>query len=156
MSKWLLRGLVFSALMVVVRLLQGALINAWESWGRLQVASRISVITDASASMFKAMHNLRTDRSTTNRLLMGAAPMDSDIEKYLRSLRDAEMPAMASALGLALAGPRRYGEQIVADSFLNAEARKEATPGDIGRALDLLIAACMLQAAAYAALALAV
>ncbi|HEX7827626.1 MAG TPA: B-4DMT family transporter [Mycobacterium sp.] len=32
MSKWLLRGLVFSALMVVVRLLQGALINAWESW----------------------------------------------------------------------------------------------------------------------------
>ncbi|MGV0834585.1 B-4DMT family transporter [Mycolicibacterium thermoresistibile] len=29
MSKWLLRGLVFAALMVVVRLLQGALINAW-------------------------------------------------------------------------------------------------------------------------------
>jgi methyl-accepting chemotaxis protein len=66
----------------------------------LQVASRISVITDASANMFKAMHNLRTDRSTTNRLLMGAAPLDSDIEKYLRSLRDAEMPAMSAALGL--------------------------------------------------------
>lgn len=31
MSKWLLRGLVFAALMVVVRLLQGALINAWET-----------------------------------------------------------------------------------------------------------------------------
>ena len=31
MSKWLLRGLVFAALMVVVRLLQGAMINAWES-----------------------------------------------------------------------------------------------------------------------------
>lgn len=29
MSKWLLRGLAFAALMVVVRLLQGALINAW-------------------------------------------------------------------------------------------------------------------------------
>lgn len=29
MSKWLLRGLVFAALMVVVRLFQGALINAW-------------------------------------------------------------------------------------------------------------------------------
>jgi adenosylcobinamide-phosphate synthase len=64
--------------------------------------------------------------------------------------------AMAGALGLALAGPRRYGERIVNDSFLNAEARKEATPGDIGRALDLLIAACLLQAAAYAALALVV
>lgn len=31
MSKWLLRGLVFAALMVVVRLLQGAMINAWET-----------------------------------------------------------------------------------------------------------------------------
>ncbi len=31
MSKWLLRGLVFAALMVIVRLLQGALINTWET-----------------------------------------------------------------------------------------------------------------------------
>ena len=31
MSKWLLRGLVFAALMVIVRLLQGAMINAWET-----------------------------------------------------------------------------------------------------------------------------
>jgi uncharacterized membrane protein YfcA len=31
MSKWLLRGLVFAALMVVVRLVQGALINTWET-----------------------------------------------------------------------------------------------------------------------------
>jgi hypothetical protein len=31
MSKWLLRGLVFAALMVIVRLLQGALINAFET-----------------------------------------------------------------------------------------------------------------------------
>jgi MFS family permease len=31
MSKWLLRGLVFAALMVIIRLLQGAMINAWET-----------------------------------------------------------------------------------------------------------------------------
>ena len=62
--------------------------------------------------------------------------------------------ATAGALGLALAGPRRYGERIVDDAFLNAEARKDATPHDIGRALNLLIAACLLQAAVYAALAL--
>lgn len=31
MSKWFLRGLVFAALMVVVRLIQGVLINAFES-----------------------------------------------------------------------------------------------------------------------------
>jgi adenosylcobinamide-phosphate synthase len=64
--------------------------------------------------------------------------------------------AMAGALGLALAGPRRYGEHRIDDPFLNAEARKDATPEDIGRALDLLIAACLLEAAVYAALALVV
>jgi hypothetical protein len=32
MSKWLLRGLVFAALMVFVRLLQGVLINAFDAW----------------------------------------------------------------------------------------------------------------------------
>jgi adenosylcobinamide-phosphate synthase len=62
--------------------------------------------------------------------------------------------AMAGALGLALAGPRRYGEHSVDDPFLNAEARKDATPDDIGRALDLFMAACLLEAAIYAALAL--
>jgi adenosylcobinamide-phosphate synthase len=64
--------------------------------------------------------------------------------------------ATAGVLGLALAGPRRYGERIVDDVFLNAEARKAAMPGDIGRALNLLVAACLLEAAAYAALALVV
>jgi MFS family permease len=31
MSRWLLRGLVFAASMVIVRLVQGALINLWET-----------------------------------------------------------------------------------------------------------------------------
>lgn len=64
--------------------------------------------------------------------------------------------AMAGALGLALAGPRRYAEHSVDDPFLNAEGRQKAAPDDIGRALDLLVAACTLQAGLYAALALAV
>ena len=102
----MLNRLTVSALLKTVILVTsfcvvvGFSLNAWDSWGRLQMTGRISVITDASANMFKAMHNLRTDRSTTNRLLNGAAPMDSDIEKYLRALRDAEMPAMGNALAL--------------------------------------------------------
>ncbi|HEY2503529.1 MAG TPA: B-4DMT family transporter [Mycobacterium sp.] len=32
MSKWMLRGLGLAAVMVVVRLFQGALINAWQEW----------------------------------------------------------------------------------------------------------------------------
>jgi adenosylcobinamide-phosphate synthase len=64
--------------------------------------------------------------------------------------------AMAGALGLALAGPRRYAEHMVDDPFLNAEATRQAGPDDIGRALDLYIAACVIEAAVYAALALVV
>jgi adenosylcobinamide-phosphate synthase len=64
--------------------------------------------------------------------------------------------AMAGALGLALAGPRRYAEHVVDDPFLNAEATRQAVPDDIGRALDLYTAACVIEAAVYAALALVV
>src|SRR5262245_16189523 len=83
-----------TALCVVV----GFSLNAWDSWGRLQVASRISVVADASANLFKAMHNLRTDRSTTNRLLNSDAPMDPDIENYLHNIRQTETTAMNNAL----------------------------------------------------------
>jgi adenosylcobinamide-phosphate synthase len=62
--------------------------------------------------------------------------------------------AMAGALGVALAGPRRYATHAVDDPFINAEAISQGTPEDIGRALDLFTAACVIEAAAYAALAL--
>lgn len=59
--------------------------------------------------------------------------------------------AMAGALQLALAGPRRYPEQTVDDPFLNAGGRKTAVPGDIQRALRVLIAAGVSHAGLYAA-----
>jgi adenosylcobinamide-phosphate synthase len=61
--------------------------------------------------------------------------------------------AMAGALNLALAGPRRYPEGVVDDPYLNAAGRLEATPADIIRALRIMSVACMLQGALYAALA---
>lgn len=62
--------------------------------------------------------------------------------------------AMAAALGLALAGPRRYGgEGIVEAPYLHAEGRRAAMADDVGRALRVLVAACVLHAALYAALA---
>jgi methyl-accepting chemotaxis protein len=93
----LLRAVILTTAFCVVL---GFSLNAWESWGRLQLTNRIAVIADASANLFKAMHNLRTDRSTTVRLLNSDQPVDSDIDKYLRDLRDAEMPAMGNALAL--------------------------------------------------------
>ncbi|MGY3617661.1 adenosylcobinamide-phosphate synthase CbiB [Bradyrhizobium sp. USDA 10063] len=64
--------------------------------------------------------------------------------------------AMAGALGLALAGPRRYGDRLVDDPFLNTGARLDAGRADIRRALKLLIAACSLEAMIYAALVLVI
>jgi adenosylcobinamide-phosphate synthase len=64
--------------------------------------------------------------------------------------------AMAAALGVALAGPRRYATHMVDDPFLNAGATSQVVPDDLGRALDLYTAACVIEAVAYAALALVV
>lgn len=61
--------------------------------------------------------------------------------------------AMAGALGIALAGPRHYEGLLIDDPFLNSRGRP-ATPNDITRALRVLVAACCLQAAIYAVLAL--
>jgi adenosylcobinamide-phosphate synthase len=52
--------------------------------------------------------------------------------------------AMAGALGLALAGPRRYGERVVDDPFLNAEGPQAANAADIRRALRVMIGASAL------------
>jgi len=46
--------------------------------------------------------------------------------------------AMASLLGVALAGPRKYGDLIVDDPYMNADGRREATADDISRAIMLL------------------
>ena len=60
--------------------------------------------------------------------------------------------AMAGALGLRLAGPRRYGDQVVDDAWMGG-GRAEATAADIDAALGLLVAACAFLWALLAALA---
>ena len=72
-------------------------VSAWNSWQRLAVTGRILVVADASSGLFKAMHNLRSDRSTTSRNLTADAPLSPDMQVYLRATRDAELPAMRAA-----------------------------------------------------------
>jgi len=62
--------------------------------------------------------------------------------------------AMAGALGLRLAGPRTYQGKVVEDGWMG-NGRAEADAGDIRRALWLYRGACLIQALALAALALA-
>ncbi|HWK47576.1 MAG TPA: adenosylcobinamide-phosphate synthase CbiB [Stellaceae bacterium] len=52
--------------------------------------------------------------------------------------------AMAGALDLALAGPRRYGDHVVDDPWIGT-GRARATPGDIRRALAVFVMACLIE-----------
>jgi adenosylcobinamide-phosphate synthase len=54
--------------------------------------------------------------------------------------------AMAGALGLALAGPRRYPEGLVADPWLG-DGTAQVLTSDIGRALELYRMACLIEGA---------
>jgi hypothetical protein len=105
MGEFMLNRLTVSALLkavistIAICVVIGISLSAWESWKRVQLTSRTSVVLEASANLFKAMHNLRTDRPTTNRLLNSDQPLDSEIERYMRNLHETEMPAVSSALG---------------------------------------------------------
>ncbi|MDB5408104.1 MAG: cobD [Rhodospirillales bacterium] len=59
--------------------------------------------------------------------------------------------AIAGALDLALAGPRRYAGEIVADPWLG-DGKARATPLDMHRALLVFAIACILQGVAIALL----
>src|SRR6202012_1310769 len=100
----MLNRLTVSALLKTVLLatafcmVVGFSLNAWDSWKRLQTANYISVVAEVSADLFKAMHNLRVELSNATPLWNSEQLVDGNTGKYLNHLRDAEMPAMASAL----------------------------------------------------------
>ena len=62
--------------------------------------------------------------------------------------------AAAGALGLALAGPRRYQDGVINDPWIG-DGRARATPRDIERALYLYAVACLVNAAVVALIAFA-
>ncbi len=74
--------------------------SAWQSWNTLDATSRISTIADASGQAFKAMHNLRTDRSSTVRTLNAEGTITPDMDKYIRRIQDSEMPALGAAIDI--------------------------------------------------------
>src|SRR3954451_9928928 len=75
-------------------------LTAWDSLQQLRSTSRIRGIAEASADAFKAMHNLRTDRASTNRAVNGEAVLQAETAKYIKGIQGAEMPAMQSAISL--------------------------------------------------------
>lgn len=61
--------------------------------------------------------------------------------------------AMAGALGLALAGPRRYAKEVVSDPWIG-DGTAKATAKDISRALYLYVVACLINAGWVGAVAM--
>lgn len=62
--------------------------------------------------------------------------------------------AAAGALGLALAGPRRYADTVIDDPWIG-QGRSRATPRDIDRALYLYAVACLVSLLVVGAVAAA-
>ncbi|MBI1774823.1 MAG: HAMP domain-containing protein [Proteobacteria bacterium] len=75
--------------------------NTWSSWQRLTAAGRILAVADASGYAFVAMHRMRTDRSSTFRSINSDELLDKDMQSYIRTAREAEMPAARAVAELA-------------------------------------------------------
>ena len=108
-----------------------------------------------AAARFDDLANLVPARLSGLAIALAAPLAGGSFREALRSMRrDARLhrspnagwpeAAMAGALGLALAGPRRYGARIVDDPYLNAEGRVDAGPDDIRRALGVFIGAALV------------
>jgi adenosylcobinamide-phosphate synthase len=98
------------------------------------VPARISGMLIAAAALFS--RNGRPTRSL--------AIMLRDARKHRSPNAGWPEGAMAGALGLALAGPRHYGEAVVADPWVG-EGTARAAPADVARALVLYKNACLIQ-----------
>ena len=86
-------------------------LGAWDSWGRFDAARRASAVTDSSAYLFTALHNLRVDRASTYRLLLADKQL-TKMDPLLVESRTAEMPALNSAV-VALQGVGLADKQSV-------------------------------------------
>jgi hypothetical protein len=91
----LLKSVILAITFVVIA---GFCLSAWDSWGRLQATNRITMVVESSGNLFKAMHSMRGDRTSTNRTLNSEGPAGPDIEKFLRDLRETETVSFNRAL----------------------------------------------------------
>jgi methyl-accepting chemotaxis protein len=86
---------VIATLSAVVVIMLAA--GAWTSWSRLQVDTRIAGVAATSAHVFTALHNLRSDRARSYRMLLSDEVVTVRDPRLFES-RDGEMPALKGAL----------------------------------------------------------
>ena len=71
--------------------------GAWDSWKKVDIANRIAGVAEVSTHLFKALHNLRSDRSRTVRMVL-ADRTNTPESALLAESRDAEVPALKAGL----------------------------------------------------------
>jgi len=151
----LLKTVIITAALAVITIFS---LNAWNSWNRLQSAQRIAGVAEVSGVLFKAMNSMRSDRSTTIRVLNADQAMDGDTEKFLRSARDIYVPALNRSLELLRGIDFQQNENLIAEldrlnKTLSAEhsefwseivkpkaARRAGLPKEYGETFDALLA----------------
>ena len=72
-------------------------LGAWGSWARFQAIDNIAAAANSSSHLFRALHNLRVDRSTTSRDLTMEKQL-TDLNPPTKAARIAEMPALKAGL----------------------------------------------------------
>src|SRR5215468_2541774 len=114
----LLTSVVLALSAAIVVLLS---LSAWDSWRRLATAERIAGVIEAEAGFFTALHNLRVDRSSTNRDL-SADKQFAAMSESMRVAREAEMPALRA--GLAAMSKVSFAQRQAAIESLESSIKK--------------------------------
>ena len=93
------RALLYGTLLIlgtlsVVPLAQ----RIWGSWQSLRSAARIQGAADLSGDAFQVMIANRSDRNSVPRSWSAATPLTPEARAYLKTMQDAEMPALRAAV----------------------------------------------------------
>jgi adenosylcobinamide-phosphate synthase len=115
-------------------------------------SARLDDVVNLPASRLAALFILVAAALTRSDWRSGAKAVWRDAGHHRSPNAGWPEAAMAGALGLRLAGPRVYGETLVADGWMG-DGRPEATVADLRRALALYRAACGVQMAVIGVLA---
>ena len=121
-------------------------------WASARLDDAMNLVPARLAALMIAVAALFTPKG---RPLRAVATMVTDARHHRSPNSGWPEAAMAGALGLALAGPRRYPGQGVDGQWIGS-GRARATVTDIDRALVLFTAACVVDAGAVTALLWAV
>lgn len=124
---------------VGVALVAALATGAFDAWRAVGTASRLQGLAEVAGHAFRAMHNLRIDRSFTVRALVLDGFADAAALRQIASSREAELPALASTIAALRTVDIANRDAVVAEldkanQALNALAKESAAEFNIPKA----------------------